>query len=497
MSAIVTERDPGGGRAARNAIALTAATLVARLSAFVLGIALARGVGTTSYGEYGFAAALAIVLTPIADLGLTPYLTREVARDRSVAEGALRTIFLTKALTTLVVLLAVFGVAAATTDSKTTIAVVGLIVVAGMADGTSLLVYGYFGGRERMGLEAAATAAQGCALALGAVPIILLTHSVVAVAAWVLAVSLAKLAVSLERLRRGLSRAAHHAREAVAWRTVLAFGLTAVSVMVYLRADSVMVGWLLSKRHVGWYAAAYTLLLGLQIAPYMVARALIPVFARTHAAGERAAYESAWHLGVRAVLLIALPLSLAMTLLAGPVIRLFFGGPFHPAAAVLAILVWSSPLAALNTIAFGALRGAGEDRWLTSVSTAGAVMNVGLNLWAIPTFGIDGAAGVTVATETAVLATLTGLAIARGLLPWPRLPYVRLLLALAALAGAVIACDGLPVAVPAAAGLLAFALTAVATRILGPDDLEGLRGLARARAGAARMSVAGDQPMEP
>ena len=70
-------------------------------------------------------------------------------------------------------------------------------------------------------------------------------------------------------------------------RVLLAFGLIAVSVMVYLRADTVLVGLLEGKTEVGYYTAAYTLLLGLQIVPYMVARALIPVFARSHAAADR------------------------------------------------------------------------------------------------------------------------------------------------------------------------------------------------------------------
>ena len=55
------------------------------------------------------------------------------------------------------------------------------------------------------------------------------------------------------------------------------------------------------------------------------------------------------------------------------------------------------------------------------ISTAGALLNVGLNLWWVPRFGIEGSAWATVATEAVVLAAAAA-AVARriGLAFQPR-----------------------------------------------------------------------------
>src|SRR5678815_5129370 len=104
------------------------------------------------------------------------------------------------------------------------------------------------------------------------------------------------------------------------------------------------------------------------------------------------------------------------------------------------------------------LLAAGEQRLMMRISVAGAVLNVLTNLWAIPRFGIEGAAGVTVATEVFVLVASALTAARRTGLHVPAAALLRPLLCAAAAAGAlVLALAHLPAA-PAArvgAGVLA------------------------------------------
>jgi O-antigen/teichoic acid export membrane protein len=181
-------------------------------------------------------------------------------------------------------------------------------------------------------------------------------------------------------------------------------------------------------------------------------------------------------------MVVALPLSLVVCLLARPILTQVSGHEFGPAATSLAILVWCSPLAAFNSVITAVLRAARREDWLTRASAAGVVMNVGLNLWAIPTFGIGGAAAVTVGTEIVISAVLGGLAIRGGIVPLPRLPYIGLGAALGLLAAvAVLARGALPLAILVAAALLAFALVALAGRVVGRRDLDLVRGALASR----------------
>ena len=181
------------------------------------------------------------------------------------------------------------------------------------------------------------------------------------------------------------------------------------------------------------------------------------------------------------MLFVALPFSLLISLLARPIVVGLFGDGFAGAATALAILVWCSPLAAFNILLVGVLRGAGRERWLVISAVVGALFNLAVNLWAIPTFGIAGAAATTIATEVVVCGFLVAVAVNGGVVARPRLPYAGFLLALAALTAAQLATRWQPLLVTAAAALSAYVAVAALTRVVGRADTAVLRQMPGSR----------------
>jgi len=471
---------PAGGSVARNASLLAVATILARVATFGSAIVMARGLGVASYGRYGFAAALATVIVPFADLGLTPYLGREIARARAGSDAlATRLARVKLGLTAGVGLVSALVVLLVLDDGALAAAIV--VVLAGLlADSACQFVYGYFRGGERMGFEARTTVIAALARALGAIALVLVFGLLMPVLAWMLAVSASQLAFAGRRFRRTIGHAARErpAAGSVAWKSVGAMGMITLFGMVYLRADSIIAGSILDQRNVGWYTSAYTLVSGLQIVPWMIAVAFTPVFARSHEK-DPALFRSSWNAGLRAVLLLSMPCALVTCLLAGPIVALCFGAAFHPATTALAVLVWSTPVWALNMTVSVAIRGTGRESWLAWVTGGGVVLNLGLNFWAISVWGIAGAAAVTVITEGVVFLVLTALGISRGIVPWPSLPYWRMLLALAALAAAALAVSGWPVVLGLTVSLAAYLAVLGLTRVLGREDLATVASVAR------------------
>jgi len=477
--------DGTAANTARNAYVLAAATILARLAMYALAIVMQRELGATQYGRYGFASALGIVLLPVADIGLTPYVIREVAQARESAEAALRVMLRVKLVLTLASIAAVGALAALFSSNGELVAVVLIVVFASLVDGISLFVFGYFRGRERMGLEAWLTTLTAFARAVGGIVLVLATGRLLPALIWLLAVSVLQLVFAGVRLRQSLTGVTilrGPATGTVHWHTVSAIGSIAVLTVIYTRADAVLVQWIEGSKSVGLYTAAYTLMLGLGTLPWIISSALVPVFARTRES-DPAVFESSWHEGMRAVLVVALPLSLVVCLLGRPIIVQVSGPEYAPAATSLAILAWTGPLAAFNSLITAVLRAARREDWLTRASAAGVVMNVGLNLWAIPTFGIGGAAAATVGTEVVISAILGGLALRGHIVPWPRLPYLGLVGALGVLAIVAVLGRALPLVVCAAAALAAYAAAALLTRVVGRRDLELLRGAVASRRG--------------
>lgn len=466
-------------RVARNASFLAASTLAVRVLAFGLGVVIARRLGRSDYGRYGIAVALATMLLPIADLGTTPYVSREAARDPALADRLVGRLTVVRFVTSVTLGGAVAVVSWYLLDDGRLAMAIALVLAASLADGISQFAFGYFQGRERMGFEAVTNTAAAVVRTLGGIALAVATGSLLAVLLWIVAVSLVQLAMSGARLRRTIDRIGSREPKArPEWRTVAAMGVIGVFVMIYLRADTVMVGMLLGKREAGLYTAAYTIVAALQIVPWMVALALTPVFARSHGRADDL-FDRSWREGLRTVLVIALPLALATALLANPIIERVFGPSFRGSAAPLAILVWACPVAALNVLLAAVMRGAGREGWLTAASAAGAVLNIGLNIWAIPTFGINGAAGTTITSEIIVLVVLAAVAARFRVVAAPRLPVVRLALALGALGAAAVIAAALPVEIRGVLALGAYGVAVLALRVVGAADVERLRTAAR------------------
>jgi O-antigen/teichoic acid export membrane protein len=456
----------------------------ARACTFALAIFMGRDLGVTHYGRYGFAVALGTIIVPLADLGVTPYMSREVAHDR--VRGEVRAVHLLQVkIRTALGALAISAAAAALISHQVIAAAVIVVVLASMlADGTSAFVYGYFQGREQMAFEARVTVLAALARGLGGIACVVAFGLLMPVLIWMLVVSGVQLSVALRRffVIADLSRMRDAATSAaVSWGSVGALGSMTLFALIYLQADSVIVGVVYDKHAVGLYTAAYALTAGLQIIPWQIAVALAPVFARSHVS-DPDGFRDTWHRGLRLVLIVALPFSLVTSLLAAEVMDLVFGPAFSAGTGALAILVWSSPVWATNMVVAAALRGARRDSWLAATTGLGVIFNLGLNVWAIPRFGIDGAAAVTVGTEMAVLLAQGWLAVSRGVVPLPRLPYLRIALALVALSGVAVAGLGNEVIAVASAAVCAYAIVLVLTGAVSLSEVRSLRSLAsRAR----------------
>ena len=85
------------------------------------------------------------------------------------------------------------------------------------------------------------------------------------------------------------------------------------------------------------------------------------------------------------------------------VVPLIYGDRYDPSIAVLAIFIWTLPLAALDVNYASALIARERQGLLMGNNIVGALFAVGACAAVIPWLGIDGAAGVRVATYALVL----------------------------------------------------------------------------------------------
>src|SRR5688500_2866921 len=97
---------PGRGVIARNTASLILAYVVPRGLTFAAGIVAARMLGTSEYGLYTTAAALAVMVSIIASLGMQPLLVREIARAPGDSAGLVSAAHVAKLISVTVMVVA-------------------------------------------------------------------------------------------------------------------------------------------------------------------------------------------------------------------------------------------------------------------------------------------------------------------------------------------------------------------------------------------------------
>jgi O-antigen/teichoic acid export membrane protein len=158
---------------------------------------------------------------------------------------------------------------------------------------------------------------------------------------------------------------------------------------------------------VGYYANAYKVIDAAGQVPSSFVLALFPLLSRRAAVGptgDQDAFARVYHLALKLLVAVALPLGLLVTAGAESLTRWLWGAEFLPDSAVaLRILIWFLPLSFFNGLTQYVLIAAGLQRRITLAFALAAAFNVTANLLLVPRYSYVAAAAVTIASEVVLL----------------------------------------------------------------------------------------------
>jgi len=174
--------------------------------------------------------------------------------------------------------------------------------------------------------------------------------------------------------------------------------LSGITVMIYTRTDQIMLGQMLGDRTVGIYSAAVRISEAWYFVPIAIISSAFPALMRIT---DHSLFEKRFQALFDLMFVLALPVALILAIWSDTLITFLFGHEFIDASEVLVVYAWAFVFASL---------GAPSGRWYLYANlqklalyrtTAGAVLNIVLNIWWIPRFGPVGAAYATL-VSTAV-----------------------------------------------------------------------------------------------
>lgn len=479
--------DRAGRRALRNTSARAVGEMVGKLATFLLFAVLAREVGQEGVGAFVFAFAfLGLGMVPIA-LGCDSYLLREVAKDRSAADRLFFNVIALKLTMAVPVLAACFGAVLLIGYEGRTRDTVFVLAAGLMLDLLGKSLNGMFNATERSDLLAKSLMVQRVSTAALGIGALASGFGVVAVAALYSVGSALGYAVAVGSLRRhvGVPRRVIQPR---GWRRLITtsfpFAIQDVFTAMLFKLDAVILSVLAAEAAVGRYGAAYRLLESTMFIGWALNGAFVAMFAYLGRDTDPTV-GSIFQRSVKFALVLLVPVSVVMGLLAEPIVRIAFGNDFEEAAGAVRLLAPVVLGLCLVTLCSSLIVTRRSPQTMIRITAPMVAVNVILNFALIPSLEERGAALAMLVTEALFVAVAMRVAADEvGGLRWAPM------LGGPVLAGAVMVVPMLALAdLPLAAGiagLLAYTAAFVALeRVISPGDLHfmasSLRRLVPAR----------------
>jgi O-antigen/teichoic acid export membrane protein len=179
--------------------------------------------------------------------------------------------------------------------------------------------------------------------------------------------------------------------------------------MGFFKADVILLKAMQGDLVLGLYSSvAYKVIDAINIIPASFTFALFPMLCRYADAcepGERGTMFRAYTLAVRLLVLAALPLVLALVMLAYPLAQIIGGSGYMPDSAIaLQLMIGSIPLGFVNSVTHYVLIALGRQRQLMATFVVGLAFNVLANLICIPLWSYRASAVIHILSELVLLA---------------------------------------------------------------------------------------------
>jgi len=374
----------------------------------ILMIVAGRVLGEVEFGKFAFALLLGGVFETLMDFGLHQVTIRAVARDRSRATTLLQHALAIKLLwagATFVLLVITANVLRPQWDVRVACYLIGGSLV---CRSYMLTIRGVLQGLEHFGWDSVVVLAdRGLMLAFGLAALWggygLYGLTVAFVLARAAALGLAAVVTHMRLGGLGLRY------DRAVWldlhRTALPLGFFLVVLNLYSYVDGVMLGYLRMDAETGLYTAAYKIYEGLTYAPLAISTVLTPRLSGLFNA-DRARHKRVALGGIGGSTALGVWVAVVAFAIARPLLVTLFGADYVNAIAPLRILVVGLPVVFAIWILHALAISVDRERLLLRTGIVGLVVNVGLNLYAIPHYGPSGAAFATVAGEVVSMTML-------------------------------------------------------------------------------------------
>ncbi len=390
-------------RLSRDSIWLLISRVATQLGLALFTILLARGLGSTVFGEYAFIAAVIFIGNVLTTFGTDMLLIREIAASDDIT-GLGPALWIQ-------LLLSVVFIGLVTAASEVTHAGDPAAASALQIYSLSMIPLAFYSvfttalrGRQRMRAYALLN------LALMAVQLV--------AAAWLLwkrggLIELAVLLLAAQgaaAVLAGVICAMQFRDLAKMWRTVprqippmlrasAPIALLGLLGVIYQRLTLLLLPSLAGATATGWYSAGARMVEAAKIGHVAVLTALYPMMAR-YRDGDGSLWSRSFRIPGLVLIGGAAAATLSLYWLAGPLVAILFGAQYAASVPIVRILAWMLIPYAVNSFLSLAFLARGQEKAVVMALVLSTAVLAALVAWWTPAAGLSGAAWAALAAET-------------------------------------------------------------------------------------------------
>ena len=397
------------GTIAKNTLFNFVATISDVLVNFVVGIVLARSLGIEQYGLYSFLTWFLGLAALAANLGVGSMAARFIAdalgrENREEPKGIVRLTLVFRGIAALVVssVILIFSGFWTKVFAETHNQIYFVfLAVALLPNAMNYVLIGIFSGFQKYEYNAYLILGSNPLRAILLIVLAFLGFGVkelliASIASWivgmVIGVFLLRRLVPLKALLSSLPL------EPATRRSALKYSLTMISILVlnYLlweQAEVLFLGLYRPVEEVGFYTLASRLpSMAVTLIPSVFGAVLLPAIAEQFGKGDIEKVRRIYLTSARYLMMLAIPLAAGGIALSRPIINLLYGPAYTPAVILMQIVFVPFAAASIGNAAGSVILGINQPSFVLKVGSLLALLNVGLNLWLIPRYGMLGAA---------------------------------------------------------------------------------------------------------
>ncbi len=367
-----------------------------------VGVWVARYLGVQQFGVFNYATAFVALFSTLSTLGLDAIVVRSIVREPEKRSQILGTAFWLKlfgGVTALV--LAVSSIIVVRHDDQLTISLVAILSSVGIFQAFDTIDLWF---QSQVQSKYTVIAKNTAFVITALVKVILISiHAPLIAFAWagLGEVSLGAIGLIISYRVRGYSPwlwpwnlplAKNLLKES--WPLIL----SGVTIMIYMRIDQIMLGQMVGDKAVGLYSAATRISEVWYFIPMAMASSVSPAIYAAKEVSESLYYRRIEQF-LRLLSLLSVVVAVPMSFLSGTIITILFGKSYEESASILSIHIWASLFVFMGVGTSSWFIAEGLTQFALRRTIIGAITNVFLNIFLIPTYGGVGAAIATVISQ--------------------------------------------------------------------------------------------------